>query len=127
MSVSTLKTVIIQYLFIRMCLLATQTIINNLHWSWCEKTIETKGSSINLQLVVFLQKIQLYMYYNYVIKVLWSTLSVTCDRQVVFSINKTDRQDITEICVESDVMYLNLSLCCAVHDCYVLQLCNKGI
>ena len=29
MSVSTLKTVIIQYLFIRMCLLATQTIINN--------------------------------------------------------------------------------------------------
>jgi len=29
--------------------------------------------------------------------IMWLSLSVTCDRSVVFSTNKTDRHDITEI------------------------------
>ena len=46
-----------------------------------------------LKLWVLIPLMEKCTWYN----IMWWTLSVTCDRSVVFSINKTGRHDITEI------------------------------
>ena len=41
--------------------------------------------------------------------IMWESLSVTCDMSVVFSTNKTDRHDITEILLKVALNNINLN------------------
>ena len=71
--------------------------------------------------------------------IMWYILSVTCDRSVVFSTNKTDYRDITEILLEVALNTITLTphyvqnvalsmipyLCSLLSDCLQRPFCNR--